>query len=118
MFKGYTGSPIKLKHPGHWGELARGYCNYNYTTLHYINYITLISLHYAKLHDITLHYTNYNYSYNYNCNYTTLHYTPPDYSTQHYTQFSLHYTKQHYITPTTTAARTTTTPTLHYITLR
>ena len=67
-----------------------------YTTLHYItlHFATLHYLHYTSLHSIMLHY-------NYNCSYTTLHYTML--ITLHYTTLiTLHHTN--YIT-------------LHYITL-
>ena len=94
------------------------------------HYITLTTLHYTPvrcttLHSfqITLHYTNYNYSYNSNYNYTTLHYTTLIilyYTTLRFTSLhsiALHYTTRNYTT-TTAATTTTTATTLHYATLR
>ena len=62
-------------------------------TLHYANYITLIT----ALHWTALHYTNYNYNYSDNYNYTTLHYATLRYTTLHYT--TLHHTTPHHMTP-------------------
>ena len=107
--------------------------NYNYTTLHYIIYTALVTVHYTNYHTLIALHSNYNYKNNYNpVRYTyatlhcpalrcaALHYATTSTSTNfyhyhctyNYTTLQLHYNSNsitlRYFTTTNTTA-------LHYI---